>query len=114
MNRGTDSQIEADGLDGPQLPELCEGVLDVSQVERLFTELAALTQVVAILEKGGAQEYGHTKGFDLETARRRLLSRQCCALQIRYRFDGAEWTDTLLSTAAGIRAVRCRHASSGS
>ncbi len=53
MNHGVDNQIEVDYSDGPPLPELCEGLLDVSQVERLFTDLAALTQVVAILEKGG-------------------------------------------------------------
>lgn len=114
MNREADNQIEVDRSDGFPLPELCEGLLDVSQVKRLFTDLAALTQVVAILEKGGEQAYGQAKGVDLETACRRLLSRQCRALQIRYYFDGAEWTDTLLSTPAGIRAVRCRHSSHGS
>jgi hypothetical protein len=83
MNRGADNQIEVDHSDDPALPELCEGLLDVSQVERLFTDLAALTQVVTILEQGGEQEYGQAKGLDLETACRRL-PRQCRALQIRY------------------------------
>lgn len=113
MNHETEKQNEVANSDGPPLPELCEGLLDDSQVERLFADLAAFTHVVVISEKGGEQEYGQAKNLDLETACRRLLLRQCRALQIRYLFDAAEWTDTLLSTPAGIRAVRCRHASSG-
>lgn len=38
-----------------------------------------------------------------------LLQRLVPAIQIHYRYDGYDWTDTLMHLPAGIRLVRCRH-----
>lgn len=114
MNDATPAPSRDTFPEVPPLPELREGLLDAAQVELLFADLGALTQVIAILEKGGAQEHAQSGDANLAAARDRLLARQIRAVQVRYLFDGAEWTDTLLHTPAGIRAVRCQHASHSS
>lgn len=97
--------------DGPPMPEMREGLLEAVQVEQLFTDLADCTRVLAILEKGGAQNHAKSSTLDLAAACQRFLNREVLAIQIRYHYDGCEWTDTLLHSPAGIRAVRCQQPS---
>ncbi len=94
--------------DGPPMPEMREAHLDALQVTQLFSDLGACTQILAIQEKGGKQDHAKSNGTDLAAARHRILNREVLAVQIRYRYDNAEWIDTLLQTPAGIHAVRCR------
>jgi len=94
--------------DGPPLPEMREGQLDAAQVEQLFSDLDSCTQVLAILEKGGRQDHAKSSQPNLVAARDRFLNREVLAVQIRYRYDNAEWIDTLLHSPTGIRAIRCQ------
>lgn len=94
--------------DGPPMPEMREGQLDAAQVEQLFTDLAACTQIVAILEKGDRQDHAKSSQPDLAAARDRFLNREVLAVQIRYRYDNAAWIDTLLHSPTGIHAIRCQ------
>ena len=88
------------------MPEMREGQLDTAQVDQLFSDFASCTQVLAILEKGGQQDHSKSNNTDLSVARDRFLNREVLAVQIRYRFENAEWIDTLLHSPTGIRAVR--------
>lgn len=94
--------------DGPPTPEMCEGLLDTAQVMQLFSDLADCTQIVAILEKGGAQDYATSSVWDLAATRDRVLKGEVGAVQIRYLYDDSEWIDTLLLGPTGIRVVRCK------
>jgi len=93
----------------PRLPELTEGVLDEPTLERLFEDLAACTEVLGILVK--TAEHDRAAGAaspSLAEAREALRRRTVRGVQIRYRYQGAEWCDTLLAAPAGVRIVRVR------
>ena len=48
-----------------------------------------------------------------DDARDRLLNGSARAVQVRYCYDGFEWTDTILAANGGFRVVRCRHDAQG-
>lgn len=85
--------------------ELREAVLDRATLERLFADLAGCAQVVAVLARGD----DGTRVVDLDEARGRLLAGTAARVQIRYRFAGEEWWDTLLAARDGVRLVRICH-----
>lgn len=99
---------QTDTAVGPPMLEMREGLLDVAQVEQLFSDLDSCTRILAILEKGGQQAHAKSNNSNLEAARDRFLNREVLAVQIRYHYDNAEWIDTILHTTAGIRVVRCQ------
>lgn len=92
----------------PPLPTLVEGVLSDGELESLFAELGAHARIVEVLAKSAARGHAAERP-SLAEAYRLLLAGAVRAVQIRYRFDGAEWTDTLLPRGMGFRLVRCRH-----
>lgn len=94
--------------DGPPVPLMVEGVIDPPTLTRLFADLAAAA-VLDVREKGGPGEYAAGGGVALDAARDRLLAGSARAVQVRYHFDGCEWTDTVLAAPVGFRVVRCRH-----
>lgn len=95
--------------DGPQVPLMVEGVIDRETLSRLFADLATAATLIGIREKGGPREYGGAEALDPAIALNRMLTGAARAVQIRYRFDGHEWTDTVMTLPAGFRVVRCRH-----
>jgi hypothetical protein len=95
--------------DGPPLPEMREAVLSRDDVLALVADLRAHTRVISTLCKAGPQQQTPPGSIPLEVAIERLFERTVSAIQIRYAYDGHEWTDTLLNTPAGIRMVRCQH-----
>ena len=58
---------------------------------------------------------GHEQflALTLADARRLLEERAVRGLQIRYRYDGADWWDTLMVLPEGWRLVRIRHEFAG-
>ncbi|RLS58905.1 MAG: hypothetical protein DWH91_01520 [Planctomycetota bacterium] len=96
--------------DGPPLPEMREALLSRDDVLALVADLQAHTRVISTLCKAGPQQQTPPGSTPLETAIERLFERTVSAIQIRYAYDGHEWTDTLLNTPTGIRMVRCQHA----
>jgi hypothetical protein len=93
--------------DGPPVPLMIEGLIDQPTLRGLFADIEATGCVLGVREKRGPAEYADemTTASSLE----RLLNGSTRAVQIRYRYDGHEWTDTVLALAAGFRVVRCRH-----
>lgn len=89
-------------------PPMCDAVLDRATVIQLFADLAGCTEVLEVQHKGGARAYAATEAMPLTEARDRLLAAELRAVQVRYRHDGHEWIDTLLTTPGGIRCVRTR------
>ena len=95
--------------DGPPLPEMREAILSRDDVLALVADLQAHTRVISTLCKAGPQQQTPPGSIPLEAAIERLFERTVSAIQIRYAYDGHEWTDTLLNTPAGFRMVRCQH-----
>lgn len=94
----------------PKLSDLNQATLDWPGVEALLRDIAACTQVTEIIPKAVAQGYV-TDGvaLTLADARRLLEERAVRGLQIRYRYEGADWWDTLMVLPEGWRLVRIRH-----
>jgi hypothetical protein len=90
-----------------KLPPLQQTVLDPATAEALFRDLAACTQILSVTPK--TRSVGHTRGaITIDEARVGLLSGELHGAQIRYRYDDAEWCDTLFATPQGLRVVRIR------
>lgn len=95
--------------DGPPVPLMVEGVIDAATLRQLFADIQTAGTVLGIREKGGPAEYAGGDGMPPAVALDRLLAGIARAVQLRYRFDRHEWTDTVLATASEFRVVRCRH-----
>jgi hypothetical protein len=90
------------------LPELETGELDEHTIDRLFDDIARDAELVAVLLKGGAEVLAEGGGVSLEQARQHLRDRSVRGVQLRYRFGGHEWWDTLICAADRVRIVRMR------
>ena len=95
--------------DGPPVPLMVDGVIDATTLRQLFTDLATSGTVLGVREKSGPAAYTSADQLTTDSALARLLAGSARAVQVRYRFDDHEWTDTILSVQYGFRVVRCRH-----
>lgn len=96
-------------VEGHPLPEMREAILSPEEVLALQTDLLAHAQIQGVLCKSGPRERTPHGNTPLDVALQHLLDRDVSAVQIRYAYDGHDWTDTLLNTSSGIRLVRCQH-----
>ena len=94
----------------PELPALHTTLLDMVQVEQLLRDIEACTEIVEILPKLAAQgRVPDVAGVTLADARELLASRAVRGIQLRYRYEGADWWDTLMLAGDRFRVVRIRH-----
>lgn len=101
---------------GPEipLPPLQEAVLDEATLDQLFLDIAAAAALVSVSLKAGATARAGdlpragSGGDELAVARRALGDGTALGVQIRYRFAGSAWCDTLLRLPSGVRLVRVR------
>ncbi len=92
----------------PKLAELHSADLDEATLTRLFEDLAGHAQVLEITLKAAAAQYAAAERVSLAAAQAALAQRGVRGAQIRYRWQGEIWCDTLLVTPAGWRIVRQR------
>jgi hypothetical protein len=85
--------------------ELTEAVLDAATLDALFADLAAHADVLDVFVKGGPDRRAREGTADL-TAARALLDGEARGVQIRYRWDGDEWRDTVMRAPGGFRVIR--------
>lgn len=89
------------------LPQLQRALLDQETLDQLFFDLGAAAELREIVLKGASTLRADDMSKPtLDDARRLLLSRQVVGLQLRYRYGGSEWWDTLLPTPEGVELVR--------
>lgn len=89
------------------LPPVQEAILDEATLDRLFFDVAHGAELVEVVTKGGAEAYAGEPGApDLSRAREALRSGRAFGVQLRYRFGGTEWWDTLMRVPGGVRLVR--------
>ncbi|MFO1514468.1 MAG: hypothetical protein U1F83_16430 [Verrucomicrobiota bacterium] len=100
----------ANETDAPTLPELHSSSLDDAQVAQLLADIEVCTELTEILPKFAAQQrVPDTAAVTLTQAREWLTTRAVRGLQLRYRYDGADWWDTLMQDGDRYRIVRIRH-----
>ena len=90
------------------LPDLQEAVLDDAVLSQLVADLETHATVLDVFLKGGATERTDARAVPLRDAVDALRARSVRAVQVRYRYDGDEWRDTLMGGPAGIRLVRMK------
>ena len=95
--------------DGPPVPLMTEGTIDAATLRQLVADLLNHAVVMVVREKGGPGAYAAPEDQPLGVAIDRLLSGEARAVQVRYRYDGCEWTDTVMASPTGFRVLRCRH-----
>lgn len=88
------------------LPELATGDLSAADIERWFADLEAAATDVAVRVRSASGREAQPGPVDLGEARRRWGTGDARALQVRYAWSGAAWSDTLLRGPAGGRLVR--------
>ena len=98
----------SDPKDGPALAELNQAILDPGVLSALFDDLEAHTQVLDVLVKGAATVRADSKPVGLREAESLLVARSVRGVQVRYRYEEAEWRDTLLARPDGVQLVRMR------
>ena len=96
--------------DGPPIPEMVQAILSHQDVLALVADLQAFARVTGTLCKAAPQQQTPPENVPLEAAVNQLFAQTVVAVQIRYAYDGQEWTDTLLNSSTGVRLVRCQHA----
>lgn len=103
-----------------QLPELNQAVLDWETVERLLDDVAKCGQLLEVIQKYSSKRMVASPAetapatsteptLTLDNARDLLRRGEAHGIQLRYRFEGAVWWDTLLRHPEGYRLVRIRH-----
>jgi len=93
-----------------KLPELNTTELDAAQLEQLLCDIEVCTQITEIIPKYVTR--GHVPdaaGVTLAQARELLATRAVRGLQLRYRYENADWWDTLMVVGDQFRLVRIRH-----
>ena len=106
---------ESEDNQPPALPDLNQALLDEAGLAELLRDIEACTEVTEIIPKQAAQGYvAENATLTLADARRLLVERAVRGMQIRYRYDGADWWDTLMVQPEGYRLVRIRHEFGGS
>lgn len=89
-----------------ELPELDEGLLDEAGFRALCAEVERLTELDQVLVKGSPARYTPDTNWQLPAARDALIAGQARGIQLRYRYDGQAWFDTVLKTPDGYKVVR--------
>ena len=90
----------------PNLPDVQESVVDAATIDRLFFDLSQLAEIVDVKIKAAKEAYASAAAPTLTAARAALAARHALGVQLRYRYQGVEWIDTLFAVADGFRIVR--------
>lgn len=96
--------------DEQPLPPLIVAELDDELLAELFGDVEALGEELEIVVKRGpeVQVDGAPRTTLLE-AERLLRTEMTVGVQLRYRYRGSDWWDTILRSAEGFRLVRIEH-----
>lgn len=96
-------------LSQPQLPNLHDATLDSEMVAALLRDITACTEFIEAIPKHSANGKVNNGGLRLDEVPGLLADPTVRAIQLRYRYEQAEWWDTLLRLPTGFRLVRIRH-----
>jgi hypothetical protein len=99
---------------GPELPPLHQAVLDAATLAAYFADLAQCAEALQVHARlTGAERGAPPVPMSLGEACDALRGGTAKALQVRYRYQGAVWFDTLLGSPEGVRIVRMQEPAAG-
>jgi hypothetical protein len=86
-----------------------DAILGPDEVRQLFDDLDHHAQVLDVRLKGGSRSLAGEGGCTLGEARGAIAGRTARAAQVRYRYQGDLWVDTIMVlNQGGVRLVRVR------
>ncbi len=88
------------------LPDLHEAELDEQGLRALFHDLSSAAEIEGVRVKQAAAERASTGQVTASDALELLLARRVRGVQIRYRYQGESWCDTIMASPHGHRVVR--------
>lgn len=91
------------------LPPLEEGLQDAAGLARLLADIEACTRLLEVRLKGARRQRAQDGQASVAAVHAMLLDATCRGVQLRYRFQDAEWWDTIMPAPGGFRVVRIRH-----
>lgn len=107
-----------DGMNLADLPPMRAAVLSTDEVAALFADIGQFGSDVQLMQRANdssrATATTAKMGEQLELAKLALVTGTVPRLQIRYRWDGSLWIDTLKTQPDGFHLVRILHAGSPS
>jgi len=92
------------GFDLSELPPMRQADLTEDQVADLFSDVASCAKDVRLMMRSK-----NSVAADLQSAKKAILSGSVSRLQIRYRWEGKYWIDTLQVVPGGIQLIRIAH-----
>jgi hypothetical protein len=92
----------------PNLPPLQQSLLDEETLAALFVDLRQCASIIEVIIKQGPRDMALEARPSLDEAETLLRQGKVRGVQVRYRFEQAEWCDTLIATPSGVRLTRIR------
>jgi hypothetical protein len=92
-----------------ELPYLQDGALTREQLLVVVGDIEAGTEILAVNIKRQQRAHSDEQPVTLSSALEQLLEGTVSGLQVRYRYQGREYWDTLLRAQSGYRIVRIDH-----
>lgn len=91
----------------PPLPDVYMTVLEREQAERILDDIEHHAELLQVMRKAAATDHAEEPNADIALARSFLADTAQRGVQLRYRFRGDVWTDTLMRLPSGkLRLVR--------
>lgn len=101
------------GMNLAELPPMRESLLSDEQVQQLFSDIESLASDVLLMQRTSTAQRTSVSSVttveQLNAAKVAILSGTISRAQIRYRWENANWIDTLERTGNSYRLVRIQH-----
>lgn len=94
--------------DQPDLPELQQSVLDQATLDDLIRDIEQCTEVMEVIVKPASGEYAVPETVSPKEGQHLLSEGILRGLQIRYRYQGELWIDTLLNVGNNVQLTRMK------
>ena len=92
----------------PPLPDLHQSVLEQETVDQLFRDIAECAEVLEVIPKFAPRDHVADRTVTLAEGEALLRSGGVLGLQLRYRYQDAEWWDVLMRIGQRVRLVRIK------
>jgi ferredoxin-type protein NapG len=90
-------------------PHMNQAELSNDEVGQLLNDIDQYAELLLVNLKSNTRSFTPEQRLGLEDARAAIESRSARGVQLRYRYEGDEWWDTLMLQPDGARLVRVRH-----
>ena len=92
--------------DDVELAEIYDQEIDEQRLAQILFDIDAAAELLDVNIKAGSRTHASVGKPDLSAAKA-ALDAGALGIQLRYRFEGKEWWDTIMRSASGrLRIVR--------